>query len=162
MQEYRGKHCVADAVYLKYYIWLDSTPVPPACLRRRIFVINICQCQALKWLSKDCCLNCNGLRAGAQLCEGLWRRAVGRRGSGIIPLSSCTCWPSWQCGCWQSSSLTLTVAQSPSKTDWSFQCNGSTQASRPRATQEERLLTLSKAYTQCRDTPAPKGHLHIT
>lgn len=144
---------------------MDSIPVPPACLHQRIFVINVCQCRALKWSSKDYCLNCTGLRAGARLCEGLCRRAVGRRGSGIIPLSSCPSWPSWQCGCWQSSSLTLTVAQGPSKADWSFQCNGSTaatRAGRPSGMQEERLLALSKAYTQCRDTLAPKGHLHTT
>lgn len=77
MQKYRGNHheqnCVADAAYLKYYVWLDPVPVPPACLHQRIFVIKICQCQALKRLSKEYCLNSTDLRAGGSVL----RRPVG-------------------------------------------------------------------------------------
>lgn len=97
-------------------------------------------------------LNCAGLKAKAQLCKGLCGRAVGRRGSGIL-LSSCTHHPSKQCGCWQSSSLSMTVAQGSSKTDWTFQGSGSATAKqtvRSGGRQEEWLLTLSKAYTWCR------------
>lgn len=106
-------------------------------------------------------LNCTGLKAEAQLCKDLCGRAVGRRGSGIL-LSSCTHQPSWQCGCWQSSSLTVTAGQGSSKTDWSFQGSASTaatQAFRSGGRQEEWLLSLLKAYTWCRDTLHPKVHL---